>query len=609
MSTKFEIAEENHLNYTKMNILIIGYGIVGKATHLLQNKNVDFYIYDINPNLCSPINLILKDILPIIDLIFISVPTPLNIDGTCHTGIIDKTLKLIQHDYIIIRSTIPIGYCDDNNVFFMPEFLTEKNWEKDFVNNKYWFFGIPQSCDDDRKTKFMEKVTILINSAYNNGSIMYNNIIFHKNSEMEMLKMIKNTYLSTKISYFNEIYDLTNKIGLNYDAIIDLLKLDERIGPTHMKCPGFDNKRGYGGTCFPKDTLSFYYQFSNHNLHSQLLESNLSRNEYIDRVEKDWLIDINRTIVENSKKIILVTGGAGFIGSHLCHKLVNMDYEIICMDNLITGKMENIMDLLDKPNFKFIKFDIQHKLFIPKVDLIYHLASLASPEKYKKYPIETLLTSTNGTYNILELCKQQHCKMLFTSTSEVYGDPLVHPQPETYYGNVNTMGERSCYDEGKRVVETMIYEYRKKYELDLKIVRLFNTYGPKMNIDDGRVITNFIKNIIDNKPLEIYGDGNQTRSFCYIDDMIDALIKMMDSNETGPINLGNPYCEFTLNKLVHIFEDVIGKKIEVNYLPMTQDDPKQRKPVIDSANEKLAWNPTTDLMTGIQNTILSFGLN
>jgi len=310
------------------------------------------------------------------------------------------------------------------------------------------------------------------------------------------------------------------------------------------------------------------------------------------------------------KKIILITGGAGFIGSNLSEKLLNDGNQIICIDNLITGNYDNIKHLLENTNFKFLNIDIQEKNLVEnineKIDEIYHLASIASPDKYKLYPFDTIFTNIIGTKNILDLCIIHKCKFLFTSTSEVYGDPLIHPQVEEYYGNVNTIGERSCYDESKRLAETIIYEYKKKYNLDLKIVRLFNTYGPKMNIDDGRVITNFIKSIIKNETIKIYGDGTQTRSFCYIDDTLNGLIKMMNSNEFGPINIGNPNYELTINNLVLIFEKVINNKIKVEYLLKTENDPKIRKPDISKAINKLKWIPIIDLETGISNTFLYF---
>lgn len=306
----------------------------------------------------------------------------------------------------------------------------------------------------------------------------------------------------------------------------------------------------------------------------------------------------------NLVKYILVTGGAGFLGRNLCKKLLqNRMNKVICLDNLITGNESNIEEFLQNPNFTFIKYDVTQSINFPRIDEIYHLACIASPDKYKLYSIETLKTCFLGTLNVLGLAKQHRAKVLYTSTSEIYGDPHVHPQPEEYFGNVNTMGERSCYDEGKRIGETLIYEYRRKFQLDLKVVRLFNTYGPYMDINDGRVITNFIKQIIKGEKLQIYGDGSQTRSFCYVDDLISGLIAMMNSSEMGPFNLGNPYCEFTLNELVSIFEKVLHTKLDVEYLEATENDPKQRKPVITKAQQKLGFEPYVHLEEGIQKTL------
>ena len=322
------------------------------------------------------------------------------------------------------------------------------------------------------------------------------------------------------------------------------------------------------------------------------------------------------------KKTIVVTGGAGFIGSNLCiylHNICDENY-IICVDNLITGNIDNFKELLTSPRFKFIEWDITNPvcpaLFGEHVDEIYHLASIASPEKYKKYSMKTLLTSINGTQRVLDYCVLYNCKMLFTSTSEVYGDPLVHPQPESYYGNVNTVGERSCYDEGKRVAETLIYEYQKKFpDLELKVARLFNTYGPRMDLDDGRVITNFIRQIKRGAPITIYGDGSQTRSFCFVDDTVRAMVAFMDAAETsvgdvGPVNIGNPGCEFTMNELVEVFRRALRRPetgydesngaFEVKYLPRTQDDPMCRRPVITKAQELFGFSCVVGLEEGIQ---------
>jgi UDP-glucuronate decarboxylase len=314
-------------------------------------------------------------------------------------------------------------------------------------------------------------------------------------------------------------------------------------------------------------------------------------------------------------KYILITGGAGFLGSNLCKFLLNdSNNYIYCIDNLITGNIDNIKEFIKNKNFYFAISDITstnivNNLAFTHIDEIYHLACIASPPKYKKYSIETLLTSFQGTKNILDIALRYKAKLLFTSTSEIYGDPLIHPQPEEYFGNVNTMGERSCYDEGKRIAETLIYEYRRLYNLDAKIVRIFNTYGPNMDVDDGRVITNFIKNILEDKPVVIYGDGTQTRSFCYVDDMIDGLYKMMNSVELGPINIGNPNCEFTLNELVNFFEEILYKKVNVTYIDATENDPKQRKPIIEKANKLLNWYPKIGLENGLIQTYEYFRKN
>ena len=328
------------------------------------------------------------------------------------------------------------------------------------------------------------------------------------------------------------------------------------------------------------------------------------------------------TATATTRKTILVTGGAGFIGSNLCIHLLSQspDNHVICVDNLITGYLHNLGEIYAREGcggasrFRFIEYDITKPidptLFGEEhIDEIYHLASIASPEKYKKYPMETLLTSINGTQRVLDYCVLYNCKMVFTSTSEVYGDPLVHPQPETYYGNVNTVGERSCYDEGKRVAETLVYEYQKRFpDLDLKVARLFNTYGPRMDLNDGRVITNFIRQIKRGAPIEIYGDGTQTRSFCYVDDTVRGLVAFMGAAETsvgdvGPVNIGNPGCEFTMNELVEVFRRVLGRDdaaFAVKYLPRTQDDPMCRRPVITKAQELFGFRCDVGLEEGIR---------
>ena len=305
-------------------------------------------------------------------------------------------------------------------------------------------------------------------------------------------------------------------------------------------------------------------------------------------------------------KKILIAGGAGFIGSHICKKLVLQDNKVFCVDNLLTGKKDNIKNLLNTKNFKFIKKDINQKIFL-NVDEIYNLACPASPPKYQKNPVETVKASVLGSINLLELAKKVNAKILQASTSEIYGNPKEHPQKETYNGNVNPIGIRSCYDEGKRCAETLFFDYHRQKKVKIKVARIFNTYGPKMDFFDGRVISNFIVQCIKNKNLTIHGKGKQTRSFCYIDDMVDALIKFMNlkSNFTGPLNLGNPY-EINIFKIAKKIKKLTNSKSKIIFLNLPVDDPIKRKPDISLAKKKLKWKPKISLEIGIKKTIKYF---
>jgi UDP-glucuronate decarboxylase len=303
------------------------------------------------------------------------------------------------------------------------------------------------------------------------------------------------------------------------------------------------------------------------------------------------------------RKRILVTGGAGFLGSHLCERLLSRGDEVICVDNYFTGSRDNIGHLLQHPHFEVIRHDICFPLYL-EVDEIFNLACPASPIHYQFDPVQTVKTSVHGAINVLGLAKRVKAKIFQASTSEVYGDPAMHPQREEYWGNVNPIGPRACYDEGKRCAETLFFDYHRQYGVDIRVVRIFNTYGPRMNPQDGRVVSNFIVQALQDKPITIYGDGSQTRSFCYVDDLIEGFIRLMDapSTLTGPINIGNPG-EFTIRQLAEIVIEMTGSRSEIIQMPLPQDDPLQRRPDITKARELLDWQPTIPLRQGLERTI------
>lgn len=303
-------------------------------------------------------------------------------------------------------------------------------------------------------------------------------------------------------------------------------------------------------------------------------------------------------------KTILVTGGSGFIGSHLCEMLLKQKHFVICVDNCFSSEKSNINRLLDNKNFEFIRHDVTFPLYL-EVDQIYNLACPASPIHYQKDPIQTTKTSVLGAINMLGLAKRLGIKILQTSTSEIYGDPLIHPQPESYWGNVNPKGIRSCYDEGKRVAETLFFDYHRQHNLDIRVARIFNTYGPNMHPNDGRVVSNFIMQALQNKDITIYGDGSQTRSFQYVDDLVSGLITLMESDHIGPYNIGNPV-EFTIKELAEKVISLINSKSKLIYLDLPSDDPKQRQPDISLAKRDLNWEPHISLDVGLIPTIEYF---
>jgi UDP-glucuronate decarboxylase len=304
---------------------------------------------------------------------------------------------------------------------------------------------------------------------------------------------------------------------------------------------------------------------------------------------------------------ILVTGGAGFIGSHLCERLLKEGNEVICLDNFFTGRKENITGLLDDHHFELVRHDVTEPILL-EVDQIYNLACPASPVHYQFNPVKTVKTNVMGTINMLGLAKRVHARILQASTSEVYGDPLIHPQTEDYWGNVNTIGLRSCYDEGKRVAETLMMDYHRQNHVDTRIVRIFNTYGERMLENDGRVVSNFIVQALRGEELTIYGEGTQTRSFCYVSDLVDGLIKLMNAEADDihmPVNIGNPG-EFTMNELAEEVGKAIGNPVRVKHMPLPQDDPKQRQPNIERAKQLLGWQPKVPLADGLKKTVAYF---
>ena len=305
-------------------------------------------------------------------------------------------------------------------------------------------------------------------------------------------------------------------------------------------------------------------------------------------------------------KKILVTGGAGFLGSHLCDRLVDAGHDVLCVDNFFTGSKRNIQHLLARPNFELMRHDVTFPLYV-EVDQIYNLACPASPVHYQHDPVQTTKTSVHGAINMLGLAKRVKARILQASTSEVYGDPEVHPQPESYWGKVNPIGIRSCYDEGKRCAETLFFDYWRQHQLQIKVMRIFNTYGPNMHPHDGRVVSNFIVQALEGRPITIYGDGSQTRSFCYVDDLVEGMVRLMDSPPefTGPVNIGNPN-EFTMLELAQQVLKLTGSRSELIFEPLPSDDPRQRKPDIGLARQALGWEPSVQLEAGLKQTIAYF---
>jgi len=513
----------------------------------------------------------------------------------------------------------------------MPEFLTEANWRVDFVENTHWILGMkdntvrysPTDADEEAR-ELCARVQYLLTCAKSSGAIRNDTLTVLTSTEAEAVKLFKNGYLSAKVGIMNEYYDLVASLGgsflVDYERIVNTMALDVRIGSSHMRVPGHDGHRGFGGTCFPKDTFSLYSHFQSRNMSSPICQAVLHRNETMDRPERDWVGDVGRTTLLARQPISLVAGGAGFIGKYLCRYLLEKtDHIVLCMDSLCSSSLD-AMDTLSQlqkqyvGRFHYLKGDITRPLYFPRLHYVWNLACRASPPKYQADGFHTLQTSVIGTMNLLELVRVHGARYLFTSTSEIYGDPLVHPQKETYWGNVNTLGVRSCYDEGKRCAETIVYEFARKYPLlatQLRIARIFNTYGEGMCLKDGRVITNFIDRILHGRSLELYGDGEQTRSFCHVSDTVEGLVRLMfydGSTDIVPLvtNIGNPV-EITMKQLHGYFEDAVGHSLPVVYRPLPQDDPHKRRPDISRARDILQWEPRVDLRDALKPLLASYG--
>lgn len=339
-----------------------------------------------------------------------------------------------------------------------------------------------------------------------------------------------------------------------------------------------------------------------------------SNNKTVAELRGAWLKsskEISMRLYESRKKI-LVTGGAGFLGSHLCDRLIEQGHEVLCLDNLFTGTKRNIEHLIGHPRFEFMRHDVTFPLYV-EVDEIYNLACPASPVHYQHDPVATTKTSVHGAINMLGLAKRVGAKIFQASTSEVYGDPKVHPQTEGYWGNVNPIGQRSCYDEGKRCAETLFFDYHRQHGVDIRVARIFNTYGPRMHPNDGRVVSNFVVQALNGENITLYGDGEQTRSFCFVEDLIDGFLKFMDITADtsgqlgfpGPLNLGNP-CEFTIRQLAQLIIEMTGSKSKMVFLPLPSDDPQQRQPDISLARNLLQWEPEVQLKNGLQKTVEYF---
>jgi UDP-glucuronate decarboxylase len=664
------------------SIGIVGAGFVGVATrqfaggafqakaggggHVFRSM-----VYDVRPEACDPPGVTLEKVAAESDVLFVCVPSPLDHNGRFSTAILEKVLTepaVARHPCVVLRSTVPVGFCErwlPPGGAYMPEFLTERNWRSDFFETRHWMLGVAPSqggnsanqdtitistTNSTTTTTTKEKIFSLLSQSFAAGAIEHDTLVTISFREAELVKLLKNGYLACKVGLMNEFAAAAqSKLGVdnwNESSVPVLLGMDPRIGGSHLLVPGHDGKRGFGGTCFPKDLHELYHGLGE----PPVLGAILRRNELTDRPQREWIQDVGRTTVRlrPHEKVSLVTGGAGFLGSHLCERLLQLNtsssehhneqqkqeedkeqHVVVCLDNFSSSGAagrETVRLLKQRYPTRFfvMEQDVTAMPFLPRVDYIWHLACPASPPRYQKDGYGTLQTSLLGMMNMLELCRMHPgARLLFTSTSEVYGDPHEHPQRESYWGHVNPVGPRSCYDEGKRCAETLLYEFERRHSLlfnrrndRLKIVRLFNSYGPRMDLEDGRVVTNFVRAILEKKPVPVYGDGTQTRSFCYVDDTIEALVRRMflrrrGANEADDVddvplvmNVGNADEEHSMNELANEFAALLGRRLPVQYLPLPADDPKQRRPDITLARRWLGcWEPKTPLREGLRKTL------
>ena len=591
-----------------MEIGIVGAGFVGKATGLLACPGVKVKVFDKNPALCSP-GVANMGSLRGCDLVFVAVPTPAKADASVDLRIVESVVGELQKECggstrIVVRSTVPPGTCDRLSCFFMPEFLTEKNWRQDFKDCEHWVFGEPAACTEEAVAAFRQLVGRAFTAAKEHGVIKHDKLHFVSAKSAEATKYFRNCFLAMKVGFANEMYKYCCAAGIDYTSAASLTALDPRIGSSHLTVPGPDGKRGYGGTCFPKDTNGLCTEMEKHGTEPVLMRALIQRNEQIDRPALDWKSDVGRAVSVAPLPAVLVAGGCGFIGSHLCRHILDRQKEslVVCVDDLSTGRHSNIADLTSNPRFVLVKRDIRLPLRLDLLDVrqVYNLACPASPPKYQTDPIRTAETCFIGTRNLLTLARTKKARFLQASTSEVYGDPEVTPQPETYRGSVSCTGPRACYDEGKRVAETLAFDF-KRAGTDVRVARIFNTYGVDMDPDDGRVVSTLVRQAQAGEPLTIHGDGTQTRSFCYVSDTVDALHRLMtlETPPDGPVNIGSQE-EIAVLQLAEVVKSVLGvPELGMVLAPRPEDDPSRRRPDTSVARRLLAWEPKVKLEEGL----------